>query len=156
MDTNEYERLVEKYLDSIYRVALNSCKNQMDAEDVTQSTFLKLFESREHFEKDENVKYWLIRVAINESNSLWRSAWKKRTVSLERILQEPISIIPQKSNLYYAVQELPVKYRQIVHLYYFEDYSIGEIANVLKLSQTAVQTRLFRARQKLKDYLRET
>lgn len=156
MDTNEYERLVAKYLDCIYRVALNCCKNSMDAEDVTQSAFLKLFETREHFEKDENVKYWLIRVAINECNSLWRSPWKKRTVSFEQILREPIFITPRKSNLYCAVQELPVKYRQIVHLYYFEDYSVREIADIMKLSETAVQTRLFRARQKLKDYLKET
>lgn len=155
MDTKEYERLVAKYLDCIYRVALNGCKNSTDAEDIVQSTFMKLLVCNEIFEKDESVKYWLIRVAINESNSLWRSSWKRRTVSLEQMQQEPIFSTPEKSNLYYAMKELPVKYRQILHLYYFEDYSVRDIADIMKLSETAVQTRLFRARQKLKEILKE-
>ena len=56
--------------------------------------------------------------------------------------------------MYYAVKELPVKYRQVVHLYYFEEYSVKEIAEIMKLSETAVQTRLQRARQKLKETLK--
>lgn len=155
MDTKEYERLVEKYLDCIYRVALNCCKNSADAEDILQNTFVKLLESKECFEDDEHVKYWLIRVVINERNSLWRSPWKRRTTSLEQISQEPVFTTPEKSNLYYALKELSVKYRQIVHLYYFEDYSVREIADIMNLSETAVQTRLLRARQKLKEMLKE-
>ena len=155
MDTKEYERLVEKYLDCIYRVALNCCKNSTDAEDIVQNTFIKLLESGECFEGDERVKYWMIRVAINESNSLWRSPWKKRMTSLEQVSQEPVFTTPEKSNLYYALKELPIKYRQIVHLYYFEDYSVREIAGIVNLSETAVQTRLLRARQKLKEILKE-
>ena len=155
MDTKEYERFVTKYLDCIYRVALNCCKNSMDAEDIVQNAFMKLYESKEHFEEDERVKYWLIRVVINESNSLWRSAWKRRITPLEQMSQEPIFTAPEKSNLYYAMKELPTKCRQILHLYYYEDYSVKEIAAIMKLSETAVQTRLFRARQKLKTILKE-
>lgn len=155
MDAKEYERLSMSYLDCIYRIALNGCKNHADAEDIVQNTFLKLLEYEHNFASDEQAKYWLIRVAINECNSLWRTPWKKRTSSLEDLEQEPSFSAPEKSDLYYAVMELPMKYRQIVHLYYFEDYSVKEIADIMKLSETAVQTRLLRARQKLKENLME-
>lgn len=155
METKEYERLVSAYLDTVYRVAVNGCKNYTDAEDVVQNTFIKLLEKEILFEDDDHVRKWLIRVAINECNSLWRSPWKKRVTSFEELIQEPVFSSPEKSDLYYAVKELPIKYRQIVHLYYFESYSIKEIAQLMNLSETAVQTRLLRARQKLREKLKE-
>lgn len=155
MDTKEYERIANQYLDCVYRVAVNGCKNSADAEDVVQNTFIKLWKRQEQFEDEDHVRRWLIRVAVNECNSLWRTPWKKHTAYLEELTQEPVFSTPEKSSLYYAVRELPVKYRQIVHLYYFEDYSVKEIAQIMKLSETAVQTRLLRARQKLKEILKE-
>lgn len=155
MDTKEYERLASKYLNCIYRVALNSCRNCADAEDIVQNTFMKLWKRVDGFDDDEHARKWLIRVAVNECNSLWRSPWKKYMISIEEPKEEPVFSTTEKSNLYYAVKELPLKYRQIVHLYYFEEYSIKEIAQVMELSETAVQTRLLRARQKLKEKLKE-
>ena len=58
-------------------------------------------------------------------------------------MYEPVFMMPERSNLYYVVRELPIKYRQVVHLYYFEDYSIREITDIIKLSEIAVQNRLF-------------
>ena len=155
MDTKEYERLVTLYLDCIYRIALNGCKNDMDAENVVQNTFMKLLEKEECFADDEQAKFWLIRVAMNECKSLWRTSWKRKVTSMEDLSAEPAFVMPERSELYYAVRELPVKYRQVVHLYYFEDYSVREIAGIMKLSETAVQNRLLRARQKLKEKLKE-
>lgn len=155
MNTKEYERLTTRYLDCIYRVALNGCRNYADAEDVVQNTFLKLWQKENDFEDDEHVRKWLIRVTLNECNSLWRSSWKRRTTFLEELPGEPTFSTPERSNLYYALRELPAKYRQVVHLFYFEGYSVREIAEIMKLSETAVQTRLLRARQKLKEKLKE-
>lgn len=155
LDTNEYERLVTLYLDCIYRIALNGCHNYMDAEDVVQNTFMKLLGKEEYFADDGQAKFWLIRVAMNECKSLWRTTWKRRVTSMEELSHEPAFRMPERSNLYYAVRELPIKYRQVVHLYYFEDYSVKEIADIMNLSETAVQNRLFRARQKLKEKLKE-
>lgn len=155
METKEYERLVSAYLDTIYRVAVNGCKNYADAEDVVQNTFMKLLEKENRFEDDNHARKWLIRVAVNECNSLWRSPWKRHTTSLEELTQESVFSSPEKSDLYYAVKGLPPKYRQIVHLYYFEDYSTKEIAKIMNLTETAVQTRLLRARQKLREKLKE-
>lgn len=155
MDTQEYERITDRYLDCVYRVAVNGCRNFADAEDVVQNTFIKLWEREESFEDEEHLRKWLIRVTVNECNSLWRSAWKRRTAYLEEMTQEPVFSTPEKSNLYFAVRELPLKYRQIVFLFYFEEYSVREIAEMLKLSETAVKSRLLRARQKLKEILKE-
>ena len=155
MDTNEYERLTSLYLDSIYRVALNGCRNYADAEDVVQNTFLKLWNRKEDFESDEHARKWLIRVAINDCNSLWRSSWKRRTTYLDELSQEPVFSTPEKSCLYSAIMELPAKYRQIIYLYYFEDYSVKEVAQIMGISESAVQTRLLRARQKIKERLKE-
>ncbi len=153
MDTKEYERLVTLYLDCIYRVAFNGCKNETDTEDVVQNTFMKLLERKAGFADDTQAKFWLIRVAMNECKSLWRTSWKRKTTSLEELTQEPGFVTPERSELYEAVRELPVNYRRVVHLYYFEDYSVKEIAGIMKLSETAVQTRLLRARKKLKERL---
>ena len=153
LEAKEYERLVSNYMDNIYCIAVNGCQNYADAEDVVQNTFMKLLERDKMFEDDEHARKWLIRVAVNECNSFWRSSWKQHMVPMEELKQEPVFTSTEKSDLYYAVKELPMKYRQIVHLYYFEDYSTKEIAQIMKLSETAVQTRLLRARQKLKEKL---
>ena len=145
MNNTEYQRLAALYLDTIYRVALNGCKNHTDAEDVVQNTFLKLLKKENAFADDDHARKWLIRFAINECNTLWRSPWKKQTSSLEELSTEPAFSSPEKSELYHAVMELPAKYRQIVHLYYFEGYSVREIAEIICISETAVQTRLLRA-----------
>lgn len=154
MDRQEYEQITTLYLDTVYRVALNGCRTHADAEDVTQNTFIKLWQSQEYFEDLEYARKWLIRVAVNECHSLWRTPWMKKTAYLEDTKKEPSFSIGERSELYYAVLELPVKYRQIVHLYYFEEYSVKEIAELMKLTETAVQTRLLRARQKLKEALK--
>ena len=155
MNTQEYERLAERYLDCIYRVAVNGCNNMADAEDVVQNTFVKLWERKEAFEDEEHARKWLIRVAVNECHSLWRSGWKRHTAYLEDLTEEPVFSTPEKSNLYYAVKKLPQKYRQIVFLHYYEEYSVKEISDMMHLSETAVKTRLLRARQKLKCELKE-
>ena len=155
MDTKEYERLTSQLLDSVYRVAVNGCRNYTDAEDIVQNTFLKLWQKKDGFESDDHARRWLLRVAVNECNSLWRSPWKRKTSSLEEFAQEPVFTTPEKSSLYDAVKELPQKNRLIVYLYYFEDYSVKEVAQMMGLSESAVQNRLFRAREKLKEILKE-
>lgn len=155
MEDKEYDRVVRLYLNPVYRVALSCCKNQYDAEDVVQNTFLKLLNSDTSFESDEHIHRWLIRVAVNESNTMWRSIWKRKVSSLDWVdLPEEFSS-PEKSELFYAVQKLPPKYREVVHLYYYEEYSIKEIADILHIFQSAIQTRLMRARRKLKQQLKE-
>lgn len=155
MEETEYTRIVQRYLDTVYRVALSSCKNPHDAEDIVQSTFLKLLESSPEFQDEEHIRKWLIRVTVNEANNLWRSLWRKRVISLEETLTELEFTEPEHSELFWAVQKLPPKYREATYLYYYEEYSIKEIAKLLHISETAIQTRLMRAREKLRQQLKE-
>ncbi|MDE7319206.1 MAG: RNA polymerase sigma factor [Lachnospiraceae bacterium] len=155
MEKTDYDRAVSLCLDAVYRTALSCCKNQQDAEDVVQTAFLKLLECDTPFQDEEHVRRWLIRVALNEAHSIWRSFWRRNVFSLEEQTAEPAFSEPENSELFYAVQKLPVRYREVVHLYYYEDYSIREIAALLNISETAIQTRLMRARKKLKTTLKE-
>ena len=155
MDTNEYERLAALYMDSIYRVALNGCRNHADAEDVVQNTFLKLWNRKEGFESDEHARKWLIRVAVNDCNSLWRSSWKRRTTYLDELSQEPVFSTPEKSYVYYAIMELPTKYRQTIYLYYFEDYCVKEVAQIMGLSRSYISRIEKKALEKLRRVLGE-
>ena len=156
MNRCEFERLSKKYLDRVFRFCLSCTDHREDAEDLTQDVFLKLWKTKQTFEADENVKRWLFHVAANESRDLWRSPWKKRRVSLEDLDTEPGMRTEDYSGLFDAVWKLPVKYRQVIYLYYFEGYKAGEIAELLGRSETAVQTQLMRARKKLREELENT
>ncbi len=152
MDEKVYERIVEKYMDCIYKVALNACKNVADAEDIVQNTFEKLWRNNKKFETDEYLRKWLIRVTINECNSYFRTSWIKKRVSMEAV--ETLSFsTPEKTDLFYALDKLVIKEREVIHLYYYEGYSVHEISEIMLMSETAIQTRLYRARKKLKDEL---
>ncbi len=155
MEDTEYDRIAVMYTDIIYRVALSYCKNRYDAEDIVQNTFVKLIKENTEFRNDEHIRKWLIRVAVNECKSMWRSFWKKNVSSLDEMEGEPEFTTPEKSELFYAVMKLPQKYRVVVHLYYYEEYSIKEIAEILGITETSIQTRLMRARNNLKQQLKE-
>ena len=151
MTKEEYVRLVNLYFEDIYRIAYSGCRNVQDAEDVTQETFFAMLQCKKIFESDAHVKYWLMRVAINKCKSIWRSPWKNRVSFADTELSPdtpPLEGSDEK--LYAALRQLPPKYAQILHLYYFEELKIQEISSITGLSGTAVSTRLLRARQKLK------
>lgn len=155
MSGEEYESTVKKYADMVYRIALNECKNREDAEDMVQNTFLKLLQHKKTFDSEDHRKHWLIRVTINECHSLFTSPWRRRTQSLEDALCCNVGKLPpEQSDLYYAVMELPAKYRHVVYLYYYEEYSIREMADILKTKESTLQTRLMRARTLLKEKMK--
>lgn len=153
MDNNEYIQSVNEYSDLIYRVALHACGNQMDAEDMVQNVFIKLFQHKKPFTSEEHKKSWLIRVTVNECHTLFRSVWKSRVQPMEQIECSTQTSMEEPSDLYDAVMELPAKYRVLIDLYYYEDYSVKEIADILKMNVSTIRTRLMRARKMLKEKL---
>lgn len=159
MDRKDYITAVEQYANDVYRIAYSYCKRSFDAQDITQNVFLKLFQSNTEFQDQEHIRKWLIRVAVNESKNLCTSFWKKRIVPLEESdgdeACEYSFPYQESSDLYDAVMLLPYKYRIVIHLYYYEDYSIQEIAGILNRKETTIQTQLMRARKKLKTMLKE-
>lgn len=157
MDTIEYTRVVEKYANNVYKIALSYCKNKYDAEDILQNVFVKLFQIEQDFESDEHIRNWLIRVTINSCKDFCKSFWKKHMVGIDEIRQGYVYEFStaEKSDLYENVMRLPQKYRAVIHLYYYEDYSIKEISEILGIKETTVQTQLARARVKLENILKE-
>lgn len=149
------EEIYQRYKDHIFAIGFNYFKNPVDADDVVQETFLKLYQHQTGFESEDHLRNWLIRVAVNECKRVTLSSWFKKKVSLEEFTEQIYFAQPEESEVFTAVMELPKKYRQVVHLYYYEDYSTQEIAELLGISQSAVTTRLLRGRQRLKKTLLE-
>ncbi len=118
---------------------------------------MKLYETDTVFQDDEHMKKWLIRVTANEAKNLCTSFWKRNVVPLESSgTDQPYDFpSPENSDLYDAVMKLPNKYKMVIHLYYYEDYSVKEIAEILQRKETTIQTQLMRARKQLKIKLKE-
>lgn len=164
MDTREYERIVKKYMDTVYRIAISHTRDALDADDVVQQTFVKLLTKNVNFTDEEHLKRWLIRVCINECNSLFSSFWRKNvnffdnSSEEEKMTQERAELsftLQEDSDLYEAVKMLPAKCRIVVYLFYYEGYSTKEIAEIIHVREATVRTRLVRARKLLKEVLKE-
>ena len=155
MEGSEFAEAVRRYADTVYRVAFHSCKNPADAEDITQNVFLKLYRTDTAFETEEHLRRWVIRVAVNESKKLVCSAWFRHSVPLEEYAQSLPFEEPEESALFLAVMELPKKYRVPVYLHYYEGYPVKEAAALLGVKVSTMQTRLQRARERLKKKLCE-
>lgn len=155
MESSKYRRIAKKYLNDVYKAALSCCKNNADAEDAAQNAFLKLMKTDTEFTDDEHVKCWLIRVAVNECRSLWRSFGRKKVISIEELETEPSYDQNSAGELFSLLSALPQSYRAVIHLYYYEGYSVKEISEILNITETNAQTRLMRARKKLQKMLNE-
>ncbi|MBO5060022.1 MAG: sigma-70 family RNA polymerase sigma factor [Clostridia bacterium] len=132
----------------IYKLAVSQTKDISHAEDVTSDVFLKYMQSEKEFESEEHIKAWLIRVTINCSKNIFSSSWFKKTVPLEETLAAEMP--EEESDVYFAVLKLPQKYRTVIHLFYYEDLSVAQIAEYLKLNESTVRTHLHRGRSLLK------
>ena len=151
----KYEEIAERYTVVVYRAALNYCKNKNDAEDAVQNAFMKMLQSKVEFQDEEHIKRWLIRVVIKECKNMWNSFWRKKVSSLEELDYEIETFSENEKELFEEVMKLPAKYSIVLHLYYYEEYSVREIAGLLYISESNVQTRLMRGRNKLKQQLQE-
>ncbi|MCH5297724.1 MAG: sigma-70 family RNA polymerase sigma factor [Ruminococcus sp.] len=154
MEASEFNRIAEQYTDIVYRSALSYCKNKNDAEDAVQNTFLKLLKTNLEFNDEEHIRRWLIKVAVNECKNIWKSFWRRNVTSFDDLDKEPVYIESEKEELFNEVMKLPPKYSVVIHLYYYEGYSVKEIAKILNISDTNVQTRLMRARNKIREQLK--
>lgn len=153
LDTN-IEGIYIKYRDRVFAVGFNYLRNSMDADDVVQETFLKLLRSNKDFESEEHLRNWIMKVAVNECKRVTLSNWFKRRESLEEYADKLVFEEVGDRDLFDKVMRLPKNYRQVTHLFYYEGYSVKEIAGILGIRETTVTTRLSRARKKLKDQLK--
>ena len=155
LTNQEFAVQAEQYMDMVYRVAFHCVRVPADADDVTQNVMLRLCRTGTAFQSDEHLKAWLIRVTINESRRLLSAPWRSRTVALDQVS----ALLPiqdgEDRELLEAVTALPRKYRLPLYLYYYEGYSVGEIARLLGRPPSTIQTHLARGRERLKTMLTE-
>ena len=142
--------LFHRYRDDVYRLAVNYTRSLQEAEDICQNVFLKLLQQDKLMPGRE--KAWLMQVTANECRDLLRSGWWKRTVPLDEAFH--ISQNETDETLY-LLRKLPPKYRVVLYLHYYEQYTTTEIAQLLKIPTGTVSTRLKRARDQLKSMLKE-
>lgn len=151
MTEAEFLSLFDRYHDMVYRLALSYTRSRQDAEDVVQSTFLKLLDGKS-LPQPGKERAWLAQVTVNACKDLLRSAWRRTSEPLD----ESISFEhEEESALFSAVMALPAKYRVAIHLHYYEGYTMKEIAHFLRTSPSAVSMRLHRARNLLRSSLKE-
>lgn len=150
----EFIYIFNLFKNDIYRLAYSYMGNYSDADDVTQSVFIKLYKKMNTLDSTESIKKWLIKVTINECKTLFVSSWYKKIVPLSS-KEENISKIENSNNILDSIMELPKKYRIVIYLYYYENYKIKEIASMLRMNENTVKTQLKRAKDMLKDILKE-
>lgn len=152
--------LVEEYQTTLYRIAFSNMKNRADAEDAVQEAFLRYMKDEKPIQNKEHEKAWLIRTTINICIDVLKSSWYRKTVAWD----ESMPLAAQNIYLPYqirddktleAVLKLPVHYRNPIYLFYYEDYSIHEIAGVLNEKEATIKTRLRRGREEVKKILTE-
>lgn len=153
---NQFLRILDLYKNDIYRLIYSYTKNISDTDDLTQNVFIKLYKHPNILNnQDEEIKKWLIKVAINECKTLVLSNWKKRITFISEKEENKFFVNPEDNEILEAIFKLPKKHRTVVFLYYYENYKIKEISKILKLSETNIQTILSRSRNKLKEILKE-
>lgn len=151
MNRIETARLFETYSQDVYRLALSYLRSRQDAEDICQSVFLRLLDQKTLLEEGKE-KAWLLTCTANACKNHLKAFWRQNVQEMD----ESITFTDETDQeLWSAVGTLAPKYRVVVHLYYYEGYRQDEIAEILNISRTAVQTRMSRAREQLKKELSE-
>lgn len=159
-NTKEYERILRLYSNDIYRIALLKLKNVSEAEDVFQNVFIKLYTCDNSFESDKHIKAWLLKVTVNECINVLKSSWNSKVLESinDNSSYDSSASVTSNDNteVWNVVAALPQKYRDVIFLFYHEQYSTEEISQILDISAPNVRTRLKRAREilrrEVKDY----
>lgn len=152
IDINDnIDEVMTLYSNTVYRLALVQTKNKVDAEDVFQEVFLRYVRSKTHFQSEEHRKAWFIKVTMNCSRKLLYSAWFRHTIPLNEDLKFETK---EESDVLHAVLDLPLKYRNVIYLFYYSDLPLKQIGEILSLNTATVKTQLFRAKQILKEKLK--
>ena len=151
LSTQQLTKTYNQYKDLLYRIAFTYVKNEADAEDILQETFLRYFKKNSVFDNDEHEKRWLIRVSINLCKNHLLSFWQRNRCEITE--QSYMDFNEEEFALLQETMELPAKQRVIIYLYYYEGYSCKEIAEIIKISESAVKMRLKKGRDILRKRL---
>ena len=159
----QVERLIREYGDDVYKVAYLYMKDKVIAEDIFQDVFYKVMKNYASFRQESTEKTWIMRITINTCKDKLRSSWFRRVKLVEQyddnqeVVVNPVDVIQQERHqqLYQAIYELSPKHKEILILFYFKEYTYEEIGDILSIPLGTVQSRLSRAKSKLKKQLLE-
>ncbi|MBP1561848.1 MAG: sigma-70 family RNA polymerase sigma factor [Oscillospiraceae bacterium] len=153
-DDGYIQYVMDAYSQTLIRLCYTYVRNICDAEDITQDVLLSLMKRGKPFDSTEHEKAWLLRTAINKSKNHLRSGWIKRTVPMnEADASEADDSLDEKNQVMEAVLSLPEKYRTVIHLFYYNGYSIKEISAATGKKPATVGTLLARGRTMLKKMM---
>lgn len=150
---SEFERVARDNIRRLYAHAAVILRSSADAEDAAEEAVYRLFRRKKPFESEEHAYAWLVRVTVNASLKILRHRKRFSDDNEELATIAADFKYPEQSELFEAVSELGPNYKTVILLYYYDDMSTAEIAKILKISSTAVTTRLDRARKQLKKIL---
>ncbi len=148
-----FSDMYEKHAKSVYGICLMYLKNKDDAEEAVTETFIRIMQANPIFENDAHTRAYLIQTAVNISKNLLKSNWHRNVVKDEDVLMYMAT--PEEESVMEELLQLPPKYRVVLYMHYYEGYKAQEIADMMKVSLSAVLSRLARGRKKLKDILTE-
>lgn len=184
IDMEELQKKIDSYSDLLYRIAYLQLRNNQDAEDVVQETFYQFIKAKKGFETPEHEKAWLIKVTLNGCRRIWRSAWYRHTnvapaggtgkgagneadgMAMDDIrdticdnsrgnVLEDILKKERDREIMEVVMKLPRRYREVIHLFYFQQMSVKEISAVTKRKESTITSQLTRGRELLRKNLKE-
>lgn len=147
------DEAVERYSDMVYRISLTITKNEEDARDVFQETFLRLVKNQQKITSEEHLKAWLIKAASNCAKTVVTSMWNRMTQGIQEEMRNREEMQWKDNTLFLEMKKLPPKYSLVLYLYYYEEYSIKEISELLEKNENSVKTWLSRGRKLLRKRL---
>lgn len=156
---NDFEVVYEKYSNMLYRIALSELQSSHDASDAVQDVFVKYINASPRFHDENHERAWFIRVTVNRCRDMLRHSSLRNHISLEEIAEllpyEDKSMLETCERTMESLSNIPEKYRAVLVLHYLEGFSVEEIADMMKLSKSAVKMRLMRGRESIKDRMED-
>lgn len=149
----ETNRAIEQYSDTVKRISMLYLKSKFDTEDIFQTVFMKYALYDGIFEDDSHEKAWIIKVTINACKDFLKSFFRRNSVSLDEAILLETDVKEDHSDVLQAVLSLPKKYKDVIYLFYYEEYTAVEIAKILNKNVNTIYTLLSRAKVILKEKL---
>lgn len=148
MPDGSFSEKYSLYTNMLFRICMLHLGNREDTEEAMQEAYMRLLYKSPRFTDEEHEKAWLIRVTTNLCRDMLRSVWRKRVIKMEHI--ESCYDNPSDLHIMEEILKLPSKYKTVIYLHYFENYTVKDISGILKLTESAVKMRLKRGREILK------
>lgn len=168
MDSTEaLEKIMDEYGDDVKRFVYTYVKNQADTDDITQETFITVYKKLHTFQHKSSLRTWIFSIAVNKSKDYLRSFHTRHDNLFQKIKsyitessdnetpEKQVLTQSESSELMDYIMKLPIKYREVLILYYFNDFTIKEIAHSLNQKESSIKTRLNRSRSKLAQVIED-